>query len=134
MAFFAVSVLALAHRPNRCEVVTRSPRLQCFRRSGRHRHADGSAIFRPRGRLFGVTGPVRASSHVNEEMIMPFYKSRYFVPALSLLLFAVTFRFGTEGFSWFWSEQPVVAGMLLATSAVFWVLLFVSRRKSSRTF
>ena len=60
---------------------------------------------------------------------MPFYKSKYFVPALSLMLFAATFRFGQEGLAWFWAEEPVVAGMLLATSAVFWVLLFVSRRK-----
>lgn len=62
---------------------------------------------------------------------MHFYKNKYFVPALSLMLFSVSFKFGPSGFSWFWAEQPVVPALLLATSAAFWTLLFVSHRKPS---
>ena len=60
---------------------------------------------------------------------MRFYKSGYFVPALSLVLWAVAFKFGPGGVSWFWTDQPIVAIVLAGTSAVFWVLLFLSLRK-----
>ena len=62
---------------------------------------------------------------------MAVYKSGYFVPALSLALFAAMFRFGPGGVSWFWTDQPIAAVMLAGTSAVFWVLLFLSLRKRS---
>ena len=60
------------------------------------------------------------------------HTSGYFVPALSLALFAVTFKFGPDGVAWFWVDQPVVALLLGGTSAAFWLLLFASRRKRSR--
>jgi hypothetical protein len=60
---------------------------------------------------------------------MPPHKSRYFVPALSLLLLACIFTFDSTGVTWLWSDQPVVAVLLVATSAVFWTLLFSSRRR-----
>ena len=62
---------------------------------------------------------------------MAFYKNKYFVPALYLLLFSVMFKFGPDGASWFWAKQPIVAAMLIGTSAIFWVLLFASHRKPS---
>lgn len=62
---------------------------------------------------------------------MRFSKSGYFVPALSLMLFSVMFKFGPDGVSWFWAGQPIVAGVLMATSTVFWVLLLASWRRAS---
>lgn len=64
---------------------------------------------------------------------MPFYKSGYFVPAISLGLFALSFKFGPSGLSWFWADQPMVAVVLAATSVVFWRLLILSRRNRSHT-
>ena len=63
---------------------------------------------------------------------MSFYKSGYFVPALSLALFAVTFKFGPNGVSWFWADQPLVAFVLVGTSVAFWLLLCLSLRKQSQ--
>lgn len=63
---------------------------------------------------------------------MAFCKSGYFVPALSLALFAVTFKFGPGGLAWFWASQPTIAAMLAATSGVLWLLLFRSLRQRSR--
>lgn len=60
---------------------------------------------------------------------MSIHNSRCFVPALSLMLFAASFKFGDAGISWFWADQPIVAVMLAATSAIFWMLLIASRRK-----
>ncbi|MGV8932794.1 MAG: hypothetical protein ACOH1R_11875 [Luteimonas sp.] len=62
---------------------------------------------------------------------MSFYKSGYFVPALSLMLFACMFKFDHAGVSWFWRERPTVAIVLAMMSALFWVLLFASLRKRS---
>ncbi len=61
---------------------------------------------------------------------MSLYKNKYFNPALFLLLCAGIFKFGPSGATWFWSGHPVVAATLLATSAVFWSLLFSSLRRS----
>ncbi len=61
---------------------------------------------------------------------MPLYKNKYFNPAVFLMLCAAIFKFGPGGVAWFWIGQPIVAAMLLATSAVFWTLLFSSHRKS----
>lgn len=61
---------------------------------------------------------------------MSLYKSKYFNPAVFLMLFAVAFKFGPAGVTWFWVGQPILTAMLLATSAVFWILLFSSHRKS----
>jgi len=60
---------------------------------------------------------------------MSMYKSRAFVPALSLMLFASMFKFDQAGVSWFWTARPVVAIVLAGTSAIFWTILFVSLRK-----
>lgn len=60
---------------------------------------------------------------------MSIFKNKYFNPAVFLLLCAGIFKFGPSGVSWFWTGQPIVAVMLLATSAVFWILLFSSSRK-----
>ncbi|MDN5780560.1 MAG: hypothetical protein L0H23_00820 [Luteimonas sp.] len=57
--------------------------------------------------------------------------SRYFVPALSLMLFAASFKFDQAGVSWFWAGQPLVAIVLATASAIFWMLLFASPRKRS---
>ena len=65
-----------------------------------------------------------------EGMTIPVYKSKYFVPAIALALLSAAFTFGPGGARWLWADQPVVAGMLLATSLVFWGLLFASRRKT----
>lgn len=62
---------------------------------------------------------------------MSFYRSGYFVPALSLALFAVMFKFGPGGVTWFWVDQPIVAILLAGISVVFWALLFVAQRKRS---
>lgn len=63
---------------------------------------------------------------------MRFYKNRYFNPAVFLMLCAALFKFGQGGVTWFWVAQPVVAAILLATSAAFWILLFSSHRKSQQ--
>lgn len=63
---------------------------------------------------------------------MSFHKSGYFVPALSLALFAAMFKFGPGGITWFWVDQPIVAVILAGTSAVFWALLFTAQRKRSQ--
>lgn len=66
-------------------------------------------------------------------MTMPFYKSKYLVPAVFLMLLTVTFSFGPNGVSWFWADQPIVAVVLLATSLVFWALLVVNQRSASQS-
>ena len=63
---------------------------------------------------------------------MAMHKSGYFVPALSLAMFAIMFKFGPDGITWFWADQPVVAAVLAGTSAVLWFLLFFSPGKRSR--
>lgn len=60
---------------------------------------------------------------------MSLYKNKYLNPALFLMLSAVMFKFGPDGVVWFWAGQPIVALVLLATSAVFWALLFSSRQR-----
>ena len=61
-------------------------------------------------------------------MSTPAYKSKYFVPATALMLFAAMFTFDSTGVTWFWVDQPIIAGVLLTTSALFWGLLLISRR------
>lgn len=59
---------------------------------------------------------------------MSLYKNKYLNPALFLMLCAVMFKFGPDGVAWFWAGQPIVALALLATSALFWGLMFSSHR------
>ncbi|GIX35910.1 MAG: hypothetical protein KatS3mg126_1689 [Lysobacteraceae bacterium] len=60
---------------------------------------------------------------------MRIVKNQYFVPASSLALLALTFRFDEQRVVWFWSDQPIVALMLGATSVVFWMLLLHSAQR-----
>ncbi len=60
---------------------------------------------------------------------MSLYKNKYFNPAVFLVLFAVAVKFGPAGATWLWAGRPIVAAVLLATSVVFWILLFSSHRK-----
>lgn len=62
-------------------------------------------------------------------MVIPVYRQGYFVPALSTLLLAVAITFDRDGVRWFWADEPLVALVLLAMSAAFWLLLLVTRRR-----
>lgn len=54
---------------------------------------------------------------------MPVHKNKYFAPAISLILFAVIYEFGPDGICWFWTDQRIVAVVLVVASVVFWALL-----------
>lgn len=60
---------------------------------------------------------------------MRIVKNQYFVPASFLALLALTFRFDEQRVVSFWSDQPILALMLGATSAVFWMLLLHSAQR-----
>ncbi len=62
---------------------------------------------------------------------MPIYKHKLFVPALFLILLSVLFKFDSESLSWFWIEQPLVGGVLAATSLTLWGILFATRNKKT---
>jgi hypothetical protein len=57
------------------------------------------------------------------------HENGYLVPALSLALWAVAFKFGPNGVSWSWADQPVVPVVLAATSAGFWLMFCLSARR-----
>ncbi len=53
-------------------------------------------------------------------------------PALSLSFLACCFRFGPDGVSWFWAEQPVVPVVVGIGAAVLWALLLLDRFRGCR--
>ena len=47
-------------------------------------------------------------------------------PALLLSFMAMAFTFDHDGITWFWSAQPIVAGVLAVAAAVAWGFVFRS--------
>lgn len=74
----------------------------------------------------------RVGSEVSEPMgelvAMQRLRTYEFVFGLVFLLSAASFTFGDTGVHWMWQDTPVVAGVLLAVSFFFWVLLALKVR------
>jgi hypothetical protein len=69
----------------------------------------------------------------NTGVTMPIYKEALFVPSLLTFLLSVAIKFDENSIIWFWSEQPIIGGVLLLTSVIFSLFLYLNRSKRERS-